>query len=367
MQSVAIPEAIEGALRRCWPSRAHRELLLDLGERKGWDETEFGLAVQQALGWLVENLHLPTTLAVPTPRAEPDLRLLRPFAEELAGSQDLQGVSRWIVGIAPALGVGPKTLANSLKGGLQSRRADHRWLSLIVRVLRGEAAPDAWAFHRRSPTNVANELAHLAGSSVVDAGDAVLLSSLLALWQRRRPTHESRANRGVVRSRRESPKPIAAMHDGLIVPGQLRPLTELAHKLDPPHGQALWLLAVEAALATAHLAPHPARRSGSADTHTGENWLREVDAVLQSADSLIGEGDREVIRFRIDRMRAWRDKRRQSESEFEGVRSPYVRASLALERAHHRNPVGDVRFDPHTPGVLMLIPLLRRHALLVTP
>ncbi|MBK8690957.1 MAG: hypothetical protein IPN17_01275 [Deltaproteobacteria bacterium] len=235
---------LDRALRSAWNRRTQRELLLDLGERKHWVEAEHCAAVHAAADWLVEALLLPRTLDVRHSSADEDLASIRRYGEHLTPRSDLQGVSRWIVGIAPALGVVPKTLANSLDGGLQSHRADHRWLRLLVRVLRGQAAPDAWAFHRRSPTVVADDLARQAGQSVVDAGDAVLLASLLALWQRRRPTTEARGSRGNAVSRRETPKPIAALRESLVGPVQLGHLARLAHLIGGAPGQALWLLAV---------------------------------------------------------------------------------------------------------------------------
>ncbi|MBK8690956.1 MAG: hypothetical protein IPN17_01270 [Deltaproteobacteria bacterium] len=80
---------------------------------------------------------------------------------------------------------------------------------------------------------------------------------------------------------------------------------------------------------------------------------------------MIDEEELLVLRFRVDRMRAYRGALPQSESSFGGVRSAYVRASLALERAHQQLTVTDADFNPHTPGLLMLIPLLRRRELLV--
>ena len=334
MGAIAFRDVLDRALRDTWRRRTQRELLLDLGERKRWGEAEHQKAVYAAADWLVETLQIPATLDVPQTIADADLASIHPYGEALAPRSDLQGVSRWIVGIAPLLGVVPKTLANSLDGGLQSHRADHRWLRLLERVLRGQAAPDAWAFHRRSPTIVAHDLARQAGQSVVDAGDAVLLASLLALWQRRRPTTEARASRGHAVSRRETPKPIAALRESLVGQGQVGHLARLAHRIGGARGQALLLLTVEAALTEAHLATHPARRAASARPDGGERWLRGVDAVLRDASALIEDEELLVLRFRVDRMRAYRGALPQSESSFGGVRSAYVRASLALERAH---------------------------------
>jgi hypothetical protein len=365
MGATAFGDVLDRALRSAWRRRTERELLLDLGERKRWDEAEHRRAVHAAAEWLVEALLLPAMLDAPQASAEADLASIRPYGEELAAGTDLRGVSRWVVGVAPAVGAVPKTLANSLKDGLHSHRADHRWLRLIARILRGHAASDAWAYHHRSPKIVADDLARLHGQSVVDAGDAVLIASLVALWQQRRPTTEARGSRGHVVSRRATSKPIAALRGSLVGLGQLRHLGRLAHRFGGAAGQALWLLAVEAALTEAYLETHPPRRSASTRPDGGERWLREVDGLLGSASALIEQEELLVLRFRVDRMRAWRDGRPQPESSFGGVRSPYVRASLALERAYQRLPVKDAGFDPHTPGLLMLTPLLRRRELLV--
>jgi len=365
MGATAFRDVLDRAVRSAWSGRTQRELLLDLGERKRWGEVEHREAVDSAAEWLADALLLPSTLdVVPPPMAVADMAAIRPYGEALAPRSDLQGVARWIVGVAPALGVAPKTLANSLGGGLRSHRADHRWLRLIARLLRGDAAPDAWAFHRRSPRAVADELARQSGRSVVDAGDAVLFASLLALWQRRRPTSEARGSRGRTGSRRETPKPIAALRESLVSLGQLRHLGRLARELGGGAGQSLLLVAVETALTEAHLASHPARRSGREARDGGESWLRAVDALLDHA-GLLDDEEALVLRFRVDRMRSWGNRLPQAESIFGVVRSPYVRASLALERAHQRRPKMEADFDPHTPGLLMLLPLLKRRDLLV--
>lgn len=366
MGTMAFWEVLDRAVQSAWRRRTQRELLLDLGERKRWGEDEHREAVRSAAAWLVDALLLPATLdIVPSTMDGAALEAIRPYCEDLAPGSDLQGVARWIVGVAPALGVAPKTLANSLEGGLQSHRADHRWLQLIARALRDEAAPDAWAFHRRSPSAVAHALACQAGRSVLDAGDAVLLASLLALWQRRRPTSEARGSRGHSGPRRETPKPIAALRGSLVSPGQLRHLTRLAGRLAGAPGKAVLLVALEAALTEAHLASHPARRSRREPREGGESWLRAVDSALEDAVALLGDEEALVLRFRVDRMRAWGGRRPQPDSAFAGVRSPYVCASLALERAHQGLPPTNSGFDPHTPGLLMLLPLLKRRDLLV--
>ena len=114
MGAIAFGDVLDRALRSAWNRRTQRELLLDLGERKHWVEAEHCAAVHAAADWLVEALLLPRTLDVRHSSADEDLASIRRYGEHLTPRSDLQGVSRWIVGIAPVLGVVPKTLANSL-------------------------------------------------------------------------------------------------------------------------------------------------------------------------------------------------------------------------------------------------------------
>lgn len=360
-------ESLADRLHLLWPRRIHQELLLDLGERKGWGKPEYFGAAEAAAAHLSEQLLLPTTLAMSPGESSSDpLAALRLLGENLAKPTSPPGVARWISGLASAVGAAPKTLANSLSQGISAERREHRWLRLIDRLLRGGMALDAWLYHRRSPSCVAAELARGGASPVLDAGDAVLLFSLIALWQRRRPTSEARANRGHSLTRRQTPKPIANLQGNLLVPRQLQHLARVAERLPGPAGQALGLLATEAALTEAHLAPHAARKSRTNMAESGEDWLCAVEGLLVNGQKgLFSPADDAMIRFRVDRMRAWRDGTPQRQPSLLIANEPYVRAALALERRHSAPSME--RFSPHSPGLLMFLPQLRRLGWLEEP
>lgn len=358
MSGLQLRDVIGHALRAMWPRRAQRELLLDLGERKGWTEADCDAAVDGAATWLERQLLLPADLPGVGPLPPHDMAEVMEIGRRLAEGADAASPARWAIGLGPVVGAAPKTLVNSLEQGLRADRPDHRWLRALARVGRSGGPADAWVFHRRSPGVVAVELAAMAGRDDLDAGDAVLLLSLLALWQRRRPTAEARGNRGRRQPRRRTPLPIGALPSPLAAPGQVPHLARAARLLGGEAGRALLVLALEAALTEAHLAPHPARTSRSGLCDSGEVWLRGVEAILDLHAGLLGADDAEVFRFRIARMRSWRDGVPQHASAELAVRSPYVRASLDLERARGRSLVAG-SIDAATPGVMMLLPLLR--------
>jgi len=199
-----------------------------------------------------------------------------------------------------------------------------------------------------------------------DAGDALVVLSLLALWQRRRPTERVKGNRGRSRSRRTTPKPVAALLGGLAQPAQATALVMLARHLDPEAGRALSELAIEAALTEAHLAPHPTRSSASAGVPgtSGESWLRAAENAIEETGALLAEEDRAVLAFRIDRQRAWRARRPQSVEDDRLGRHPYVAACLALEQRIINPEAEAARFATGTTGLLMLLPALRSRGLL---
>jgi hypothetical protein len=353
-----LSDVLDRALRALWPRRSDRERLLDLGEHKGWTDDDHAAAVEVAASWMVGELCLPPTLACGgfRPAGTPDD--LRSLGDALGGGERrADGVSRWLAGLAPALGTTGKTLANSLAQGLRADLSYHRWLRLVLRLRDGKAAPDAWLYHRRTPSLVAAELAACAENESFDVGDALLLMSLLALWQRRRPTAHARGNRGAARARRHTPKPIAAMRHTLAAPGQLQHLGRLATLLDGDHGRALLLIAAEAGLTEAHLAPHRPRRSTEATTDGGEDWLRALEALLDEHAPLFGD-DTAVLRFRIDAMRAYPNRTALLPPPAEVVRFEYVRASLSLMRPRDAAPPPET-FRATTPGLMMLLPQLR--------
>lgn len=350
------------AMQQIWPSRAHTELLLDLGERKAWTDLDKAAALRGVSEWLVEMLDLRPVKPAKDPPSADELTPLRELGEGLAQHAESPGTAAWLVGLAPAVGTSAKTLANSLSEGLRSDRGDHRWLRLLARVMRGAASVDAWAYHRRCPVSVASELARWGVASHFDAGDALLCSSLVALWQRRRPTDRVRANRGRVRERRRTPMPAAALGGQLVELGQIQALTQVCARLGFERGRVLALVSVEAALTEAHLEPHPAR--GRAETSSGERWLRAVENLIQTTGAL-STHDESLLRFRIERMRAWRERRPQPPVDALLRDEPHVRASLHLEELLRSGsaPSLELGFDPATPGLLMLLPQLRAQGL----
>jgi hypothetical protein len=372
---VPIADCIDRAVIAMWPRRAHQELLFDLGERKGWDESDRRTAVQRATAWLVRELELPESVRVTnnTPQAgEADdyvQGLARRLGTMVGTSEPSIGVATWVCGIAPALGSSAKTLANSLSGPIRADRGDHRWLRAIARAERGGGQPDAWCFHRRSPASMVDALGALAVTDCFDAGDALLVLSLLALWQRRRSTESTRANRGRSASRRATPKPVAGLIGALTQPAQAVALVNLAHHLGADAGRAVSELAIECALTEAHLAPHPSRVSWqrSEPPSAGESWLKAAGLALSQAGELIAADDRAVFSFRIERQRAWREARPQADVGEHLRCHPYVAACLALEQTFI-HPDGDrTALDASAPGLLMLLPALRSRGILETP
>ena len=342
-----------------WPRRAHQELLLDLGERKSWRQSDLTAACLRASEWLETELWLlPQTPDSGCEGPADELAPLRELGAELLQGDPEPGVARWVCGLAPIVGTGPKALAGSLTGGLKPRRRDHRWLGTLARLLGASRHhPEAWCYHLRSPRSLGQALGSMALRGASGVGDALVLLSLLSLWQRRRSTTTVRANRGVASSRRESPKPVAAMQGALLALGQLRPLMRLAGLLDADRARLLVLLAFEAALTEAHLGPHRPRWGRGPLTDTGEAWLRSVQDLIDDADMLTLQ-DKAVLRFRLGVMRAWRDRVPLPQPEAEAADLPYVKASLVLERA------GSVDLEPASfsgasPGLAMLLPLLR--------
>lgn len=356
-----------------WPRRAQQECLFDLGERKAWTEVERQAALAAAANWIRREVCLPTmrrNLAISDDVAS-DARCVkhvRALGAKIAPGNEVPGVAHWAAGLARSLGMAPKTLANTISTGLEAHRCDHRWIRAIGRIVEGRGDAHAWAYHRRTPEAVGRALRRLVEPARLDAGDAVLVLSLLALWQRRRPTEQAKGNRLESSTRRAAPKPIARLCGTLVQPAQVGALLELATHLPSLAGQTLASLALEAALTEAHLAPHRTRAAVARDDSTsGEPWLGAVEAAVSDSGNLLPADERDVLRFRIDRMRAWRDGRPQSAVSESLVRNPHVAASLALERNKSATTATALPFHFTTPGILMLIPQLRARGLVGLP
>ncbi|MEZ4319740.1 MAG: hypothetical protein R3F61_19645 [Myxococcota bacterium] len=164
---------------------------------------------------------------------------------------------------------------------------DHRWLLLITRIVSGgltDVHSNAWLYHRRTLFKTGALLFGMARGGTFDASDALLVFSLLALWQRRRPTDTVRSNKGRTTPRRETAKPVAALGGSIVSPGQIAPLVRLSTGI--ADGQRLALVALEAALTEAHLAPHQARRTKGTEVWDGESWLRAVECALDDVSGV---------------------------------------------------------------------------------
>lgn len=347
-----ISQVISGMLCCIWPTRRQQELLLDLGERKDWGVPEREGAVQRFAEWLTKDLALPACMEI---IADP----LRPSFQEISVSHfNYPGVSAHIAGLAELIGTNPKTLQNSLSDWPSAARLDHRWLMFLWRVEHGDVDLNALLFHERSPASVAQTLMRRAGQTALDAGDALLLFSLLALYQRRRRVEEVRATRGKVLPRRKLPKPITALNGGLIQLGMLEPLLEFASAQNPRSGHILIATLLEAALTEAHILPHRPRTTDSPRIKDAEAWLDRIDGIIKKPNirQFLGETAAEIFQWRIASMRAWQNKQPPPTST---LAHPYVQISAAIREAQVQ-PSATTMFDPQTPGHFMLLPQARR-------
>lgn len=367
--AVPLDDVLGRAVEALWPARAKQELLFDLGERKRWTSPDATQAVVRLAAWLQAELGLPEVLA-PTAASGLAVSEARRLAAVLCGPPPRSvGVAKDLVALQPLVGSSsPKALANSLSEDLRSRRGDHRWLLALATVA---AAPDAasrrldaWLFHERSRVAVVAELSGLAGrldAGMLDAGDAVLVFSLLALWQRRRPAEEARGNRGKASSRRAAPKPVAALDEELIGLAQLDAILAAARRVSDAAGRCLTLLAIEAALTQAHLVPHTARRA-PAGGRPSDRWLPRVRAALSNAwlVDLVGVEAAALLGHRVARMRAYRDG--EAPPPAPALVHPHLTATSLIDSRQTSAHSTSLSLDDR--GVLMLAPQLRARGLL---
>jgi hypothetical protein len=374
VQAATLAEVLDKAIAAMWPRRAQQELLLDLGERKGWTPIAREAALDEVANWLVCELGLPSHLNIvwqPTQTVvESDTHaceLARSFRTAVGLGERVPDAAAWACNLAPALGTTAKTLANNLNVPLRSDRSAHRWLRFLSAASRGQTDTQAWYYHRRCAQTVADALADMhARSACLHAGDAVLVLSLLAQWQHRRHTATVRSNRGKTLARRVTPKPLAGLVGQVLQPGQTTKLVQIAQRMEHQEGLAIALLAIEVALFEAHLAPHPVRSvgDGSSPYDNGQSWLVAAETALKDARDLIAQEDVSVFAFRIERHRAWLAGRPQAVPDPDLLQIPYVAASMALDQ-RVRDPHCQVgMFDASAPGLFMLQPLLRSKCML---
>lgn len=349
---------LSNMLLKMWPRRRHQELLLDLGERKGWTDADRVDALDRLAEWSSAELGLPEWLP-----ARLDVDGVAPPglpAVPLDRVKPVGGVGLQMVALAALAGTAPKTLANSVGSGLRSDRRDHRWLGFLTRLAAGHLSEDAWIYHRRSPRTLSEELAARAHAPFFDAGDALLVLSIVALWQRRRRPGEARASRSQLVSRRDLAKPIAALDGWVMVPSQLVSLVEYGVGRGGTGGRAVVAVALEAALTEAHLAPHRSRGRG-AEVGSGEGWLRAVEQALgrPPVAQVLGVAEHEVFAWRVARMRAYAARQPTPLPGVAASAHPYVKLARAIDDALGKRP-SDGPFHSADPGYFMLLPQARR-------
>lgn len=354
-----------------WPTRKDRELLLDLGERKRWSDADEQAAVRNLATWLVRELRLLGGVAADNRTRVFSRHTLRsaiqPAVTSLPVAAEAPGVARWVNSVAPTVGASPKALDNSLSRGVAPHRADHRWLVAIARALTGELDTRAISFHSRTPANVSAALERMFAAAQPDAADATLLLSLVALWQRRRPTESVRASRRRPTSRRRVPKPVVSLLGRNTTLGQVRRLFALSRRMPRPSGEALALVAAEASLTEAHLGPHPARNSNADATGDGEAWLAVVETETRNSESALSSFDRRLLQFRVARHRAFVAGARQIADRDLARASPYVAGCVALEAHRAGDAPPEAAFRGDDPGLLMHLPALASAGLLEPP
>jgi hypothetical protein len=351
-------------LTRLWPTRRQQERLLRLGERKAWTPDDMTRSVGALAGWLHSQLGVPSEVAVTPSSADAPSHL--PVNVPEVHTAPI-GVGKGKAALGKLVAKHPKTLSNALseqkEHGPREDRADHRWLRLLARLEADDVRADALVFHRRTTANVGAEIARRA-QATLDAGDAILLLSLIALWQRRRPKNAKGPSRSVT-SRRDMTKPVAAVVQETLTRGQLERLSTHALRLPAPQGRCLALVLLEGALTEAHLAPHRARRTESPSVRDGEAWLSAVDAALRldALGSLLDDEDRAVCCWRVERMRAYLRREKNGPVDSKIQQNPHVQLVMAIERTATGEP-SDEQFGADQDGAFMLIPQARRLGLL---
>lgn len=359
---ISLRQLLSIQLLRWWPRRSQQELLLGLGERKSWKDADREQALEQLSVWMQQELGLPGELDWRPPPVEVVREDLWGGLHSLGLPLDrtTPGVSGYLAALARLTGASSaKALSNSLVGGLRPDRLDHRWLFFLSQLDQGPLQADALLYHRRKRAAVAGVL-QAAGA---DVQAALLLYSLVALQQRRRTVEKGALPRRLL------PKPVSALSQTLLRPGQLKPLLELARR----KGRGdLAALVLECALTEAHILPHPPRRSrrGSSATEgstlphplpDGELWLSAVEKELPSLTQLLGQ-EAPFFSFRVGWMRAWRERKPLPLAPPEIHSDPYIHALRQLQQQKNGEEAEVV--DGEASGTFMLLPLLRKKGLL---
>lgn len=356
---------LDRALSLIWPQRQRQEALLDLGEQKGWQDDDRGAALQRVAHWLLTTGVVGQVADLPDvlPLLPRDARQRAARFVEVAPLRESVGVAGDLVTLAPLLGTTPKTLANGLSRGLRPDRPDHRWLLLLARLAEPTSLMADLPYHQRSVAAVGGLLGRLRAH--VDAGqpdavDALVVLSLLALWQRRRPTTEVRAHRGRARARRSTPIPLAKVAGDLMADRQVEVL------LDPQQTRVdgqIALVVFEAAFTLAHLEPRAPR---IAPPPASVRWPERLHRALTRHDiaAFLDQGSLgSHLRHRLAILEAWRVRQPWPHPPPEIADHPHVRfgAALAYLRSGGALAAGDreAMLVSDWPGRAMLAPLLK--------
>lgn len=347
-ETPALRLKLGAAIESMFPSRRATEALLDLPERKMWGPRDREAAIVDLAAFLAAQLDWPAG-AEPEPVAAPDLDLLRASVEKIASKQS-PGTAAWLDAVAEPVGAtSAKSLANSRPRSLRPNDRRHRWVAWLARSLHTQPEPTLWRFDLRNADATARRVARWTEGHVYDAADELLLISLVALWQRRRPVTDVRAQRGAPSPRRTTPKPSSRLFHEVDFCGQARALLTLLEQL---HGTDSWhwqALVLEWLLTQGHLVMQTDRSGGRRQRAT-----RVLSVARKHLDR--GAEDPDVAaswRWRIEVMEAWRDRRDADRGLAPDTPYGIWSAWLSIRTSRENAPV------PTAPLPWMLTPQIR--------
>ncbi len=345
-----------------WPKQKDQGYLFDLGERKKWSKSDHNSMIIECCTWLEDfGIILSSDLI----SKEFDATFIR---EELPApnlkSAPTPGVSRKLCALASLLNISSKTLANSLASWMQCERTDHRWLLSISRAFQGEPLSPGILYHRRSIAAFSQTLSRVRGNlqhKQLDVTDANALFSLIALWQRRRPTMKVRSNRAKGKPRRKTPKPLVELAGNLISQGQF--LNLLAYAVEQELS-SLAYLTIETALTEAHLAPHPSRKV-TEEQQPNDSWLQLISKELArpKIELLLGE-EYPFFMYRAKMMEAFQQGKPFPPPPDTIAKHPYVYLSYLINQYYLKEVPEDVFLpwlkEEDWEGKAMLLPQLKK-------
>lgn len=361
-RSTPLAELLASAVRMLWPRRLQQELVLDLPQRKDWTDADLDVAAADFAAWLGEDLGLAQTISTSvTPPA--NWVELRARARRLLGATTSD---QFHDTIAEMFGKASPTVRNNA-ALFDPARVEHAWIALLGRIDAGQTLTGV-TFHTRTRHNVDIALGRLfvhVGAGTPDAADALILISLLALYQRRRQPADARAARGRAMRRRAVPKPIARLASRLYPIGASSRMLRAAEAFKYPREAAVFRsLALEWAFTVAHLAPHPTTIKPVA---TGpSNALALVEAAVTQVLPHLEAVEGAVVRFRLSIMADYARGTRLAVPD--GCPAPYVVAHRHLADAHLANALDQKEraivaaarmVDADEAGTLMLAPQIR--------